>query len=310
VSGDDQDPADGAFSGGVSAKSAPIPEGEPSDLQAPSGAATEDSNFGYEGGPIISSPQVYATFWGASWTQAAHAAERANLVQFLKDFLASDYMNILSQYGVGHGAGHGGTWMGDNDRATAKGQMSDAHIHKEIQSLINNGALLEPSSPSNMALMIFLDASIEIKDRRLGVVMCEKLHDTAFGYHNYFTTTAGHKFYYSVIPALDDKCLQESCPEDNSCSLRLAASQEQRRTQVASHEFSEMVTDPEISAWRDSQSGQENGDICNGRNATITIEGRSWTVQQMYSRRHDEDGAPACIAGAPTPIPSLMGAGT
>lgn len=307
MSGDDQAPANGAFSGGVSAQAAPVPKGEPSDLQAPSGAATEDSNFGFEGGPIISSPQVYASFWGASWAQPPHSAERTNLVQFLKDFLASDYMNILSQYGVGNGAGHCGTWMGESDRATAKGQMSDTHIHKEIQSLIDNGTLPEPSSPSNMALMIFLDESIEIKDRHLGVVMCEKLHDTAFGYHNFFTTRAGHKFYYSVIPALGDQCLQESCPEDSSCSLRLAASQEQRRTQVASHEFSEMVSDPEIDAWRDPKNGQENGDICNGRNATITIEGRTWTVQQMYSRRHDEEGKPACIAGAPAPLASLMG---
>jgi hypothetical protein len=310
MSADNQGPATRAFGGGVSAKSAPVPAGQPSDLQAPSGAATEDANFGFEGGPVISSPQVYASFWGASWTQPAHIAERANLVQFLRDFLASDYMNILSQYGVGDGAGHCGAWVEDSDHATAKGQMSDAHIHKEIQSLVDSGVLPEPSSPSNMALMIFLDESIEIKDKHLGVVMCEKLHDTAFGYHNYFTTSAGHKLYYSVIPALDDTCLQESCPEDSSCSLRLAASQEQRRTQVASHEFSEMVTDPEIDAWRDPQSGQENGDICNGRGATITVEGRSWTVQQMYSRRHDEEGAPACIVGAPTPLPSLMAATT
>jgi hypothetical protein len=311
MSDDGQDLTAGSasFQGGVSAQAAPSSEGEPSELQAPSGAPTEDVHFGYQGGPIIPSPQVYASFWGASWPEGVHPGERTNLIQFLKDFLASDYMNILSQYGVGNGAGDCGRWMGDCDRTTAQGEMSDADIHTEIQALIDERALPEPSTPSNMALMIFLDDSIEIKDEQLGIVMCEPTGDNAFGYHNSFTTTAGNKFYYSVIPALDDGCLKESCPHDAGCSLQLAASQEQRRTQVASHEFSEMVTDPELNAWLDAENGKENGDICNGRNATITIEGRTWTVQQMYSHADDENGAAACIVGAPQPIPSLLRAG-
>ena len=40
--------------------------------------------------------------------------------------------------------------------------------------------------------------------------MCEPAGDNAFGYH-FFTTTAGHEFYYAVIPALTDTCLKESC---------------------------------------------------------------------------------------------------
>lgn len=294
------------FTGGVSANAAPVPEGEAHELAAPSGAAVTDLNFEFQGGPIIASPEVYASFWGSSWSDAAHTPERDNLIQFLQDFLASDYMNILSQYGVGQGAGNCGAWLGYSALPTAEGSMTDTGIHEAIQSLIDAGTLPEPSTPSNMALMIFLDENVEIEDSQLGVVMCEPEGDNAFGYHNYFTTTAGSQFYYSVIPALDDECLQESCPS-GSCSLSPNATQEQRRTQVASHEFSEMVTDPEISAWRDAQNGEENGDICNGRSATITVEGRTWTVQQMYSRADDENGMPACIVGPPAPIPSLLG---
>jgi hypothetical protein len=281
------------FTGGVSANAAPVPEGEPPDLQAPSGAATEDTNFGYQGGPIIASPQVFATFWGASWAEEAHTPERENLIQFLQDFIASDYMNILSQYGVGNGAGACGEWKGYSEQPNLKGSMADADIHNAIQALIDAGTLPEPAAPYSIALMIFLDESIEIRDEQLPVVMCEPEGDNAFGYHSYFTTTAGNQFYYSVIPALDDTCLNNSC-KGGGCSLSLAATQEQRRTQVASHEFSEMVTDPEISSWRDPQNGAENGDICNGRSTTITVEGRAWTVQQMYSRVNDENGEPAC----------------
>jgi hypothetical protein len=285
---------------------------QPTDLaarQAAHGGAAVDPGFGYEGGPIIADPQVYATFWGQSWGNADHAARRANLIQFLQDFLASDYMNILSQYGVGQGAGKCGKWIADSDVPAVNGVLTDTGIHQQIQSMIDAGTVPEPGNPSEIALMIFLDETIEINDPALGVVMCEPQGDTAFGYHNFFSTTPGNKFYYSVVPALDDKCLQESCPQDNACSLHLALTQEQRQTQVASHEFSEMVTDAEISAWRDPTSGEENGDVCNGQTGTITVSGRSWNVQLMYSKADDTGAGAACVLGPPNPIPSLLPGG-
>jgi hypothetical protein len=156
-----------------------------------------------------------------------------------------------------------------------------------------------------MALLIFLDETIEINDPELKVVMCEPSGDTAFGYHHFFTTNAGSQFYYSVIPALDDACLKASCANDSRCSLHLASSRVQRQTQVASHEFAEMVTDPELNAWGDPVSGMENGDICNGQNGTITVAGRTWTVQLMYSPTDDASGAEACILAPPKPIRPL-----
>jgi hypothetical protein len=291
---------------GVSGKLAPDVSTAP---QAPPAAgAMLDANFGYQGGPVIATPQVYASFWGASWSDATHAPERANLIQFLQDFLASDYMNILSQYGVGHGAGQCGTWEGDSDLPSVSGTISDTDIHTNIQSLIDAGTLPEPGSPSEIALVLYLDESVEISDPGLGVTMCEPQGDNAFGYHYFFTTNAGNQFYYAVVPALDDTCVGETCPGDDvNCSLHLAQTQEQRRTQVTSHEFSEMVTDPEITGWRDAQSGNENGDICNGQSGTITVNGRTWTVQLMYSLADDQNGAPACIIGPATPIPELPG---
>jgi hypothetical protein len=282
------------------------PSTQPDDLQGRTAAAASDPGFGYQGGPIIANPEVHAAFWGASWSDASHAPRRTNLIQFVQDFLVSDYMNILSQYGVGNGPGRCGTWLGASDLPTAAGQMTDANIHASIQSMIDAGTLPEPASPSNMALLIFLDESIEINDSNQGIVMCEPQGDNAFGYHFFFATAAGNQFYYSVIPALDDQCLRASCPQDNACSLHLAETQEQRQTQVASHEFSEMVTDPEITAWRDPNTGAENGDNCNGQSGTITVNGRSWTAQLMYSKADDQNGQPACILAAPSPIPSLL----
>ena len=110
-----------------------------------------------------------------------------------------------------------------------------------------------------------------------------------------------------MIPALDNACLHSSCPSDAGCSLHLAETQEQRQTQVTSHEFSEMVTDPQLNAWFETSSGAENGDICNGESDTITVGPNTWTVQRMYSKFDDiqHNGASFCVTAPPNPLPKL-----
>jgi len=109
-----------------------------------------------------------------------------------------------------------------------------------------------------------------------------------------------------VIPALDDTCITNTCPGgDGTCSLKTTQTQEQRLTQVTSHEFAEMVTDPKFrSGWWGSTS-DENGDICNGLSGTITVGANTWNVQRQYSKTDDENssGATVCIIGATTPMP-------
>jgi hypothetical protein len=69
-----------------------------------------------------------------------------------------------------------------------------------------------------------------------------------------------------------------------------------------------MVTDPELTAWWDPAGG-ENGDICNGESATITVGANTWTVQRMYSKFDDmnSNGAVQCVVEPPNPIPKLAG---
>ncbi len=264
-------------------------------------------NFGYQGGPVIAMPEVHATFWGALWADATHQARAQRLGQFCTDLLASGYMNVLSQYGVGRGAGQAGRFAGSTFLGSVPTTLTDPQIQSIIQSAIDVGTLPEPGSPSNMALIIFLDENIGINDPSDQLVLCEPTNDNAFGYHDFFTTTAGHKFHYAVIPALTDACLQESCGGDAQCSLHLSQTQEQRQTQVASHEFAEMTTDPELNAWLDAKAG-ENGDICNGESATITVGANAWTVQRTYSKTDDvaTNGQSYCLATAPAPIPPLQ----
>ena len=265
------------------------------------------STFVYNGGPVISCPQVYASFWGPNWVNdPAHLQTAGRLSQFHQDLIDSNFMNILSQYGVGFGRGSG-AFIQASFVSNVPTTLTDAGIQSIIQAGINAGVWPEPDQNSQTCLMIYLDETIGINDPNLGLVLCEPTGDTAFGYHNYFNTTAGHSFQYAMIPALSDACLTESCPGDDfGCSLHLYEAQLDRQTQVASHEFAEMVTDPQINAWYDPNNG-ECGDICNGETEYIIVGSNTWAVQPQYSKYDDQNsnGAIYCMAEVTTPEPRL-----
>ena len=297
--------------GGVSAKGQaerlPWLEGQP-ETPAMGPAAPLHGDFIYNGGPVITCPLIYTSFWGSLWlSDPAHIQEAGRLSQFLTDLVNSEYMNVLSQYGVGSGKGSG-LFIQASFISNVPAALKDADIHNVIQSAINAGAIPEPpANNTTHVLVIFLDENTGVNDPSLGIVMCEPAGDNAFGYHFDFTTAAGNPFYYAVIPGLNDSCLKNSCGNDASCSLHLAQTQEQRRTQVTSHEFIEMCTDPKFTKGWFGPSSDENGDICNGEADNITVGSNTWDVQRQYSKFDDinSNGAVFCTTTAPNPIPKL-----
>jgi hypothetical protein len=261
-------------------------------------------DFTYNGGAVIRMPQVYTSFWGPQWSDAAHTARAGRLNQFAQDLLASKYMNVLSQYGVGLGAGAAGKFVKATLAPSAPSEIDESDIAQIIQGLIDSGELPEPpATGNNIALLIYLDETIAVKQP--GLRMCEPTDDSAFGFHSDFVTNAGNEFYYAVMPALDDNCITNTCPPGSDCSLQLSQTQEQRLTQVTSHEFAEMCTDPKFQAGWFGPSSDENGDICNSQSATITVGSNTWNVQRQYSLTDDQNtgGATFCVLDAPSPMP-------
>lgn len=274
---------------------------EAGDLATASGTGSFP-NFINQGGPVINTPQVYILFYG-DWKSPNNQDRASRLSQFVKDFLNSRYMNILSQYGCGTS----GTVVNSVFVASSNQNLSGSDVNNVFQTAIDNQQIPEPTNPSN-TYVLFLDDNSGVNDQTAGAVMCEPDSDTAFGYHDSFSTKAGNVCVYAVIPGLTDSCLTETCSDDSRCSLHLALTQEQRQTQVASHELSEMFSDPQPltnPAWTDliDPNSGENGDICNGRSATITVGSNTWTVQQMYSRWDDENGNNICIVDPSNPVP-------
>jgi hypothetical protein len=195
--------------GGVSSKMAH--ETYAAQAAGPTPASPAHSDFIWNGGPVITCPLIYATFWGPSWTTSPSAlAEVARLSQFLQDLVNSQFMNVLSQYGSGNGPGTG-LYMQASFISSVAASVSDTDIHHVIQGAINAGAIPEPPAKNTtQVIVIYLDSSIAVKDTSLGISMCEPSGDTAFGYHFFFTTTKGNPCYYSVIPSLDDTCLKNT----------------------------------------------------------------------------------------------------
>jgi len=275
----------------------------PSDVTAAGGAGAQPhSQFLYHGGPVALDPPVFAVFVG-DWASAANQARAARLNQYLADLVVSRYMNILSQYGCGTA----GTVIGSAFVANTDHNLSEANIHHLLQSAITAGTIPEPTNHNN-CYIVFLDDATVVKDHGLKIVMCEANSDNAFGYHHVFRTKAHNPCNYAIIPGLSDVCLQETCHGSATCSLQPAQTQEQRQTQVTSHEFAEMISNPMGNAWFDDNGGDENGDICNGLPGTITVSGRTWTVQRMYSKADDlaSGGANICVLPPATPIPPLI----
>lgn len=302
------------------AGSCPIRGVAPSELRQPADVGLgpipgSSIGIGYYDGPVIRCPQIYVGFWGFSfWRDPGYQALSHQLTRFMTDLPNSSYMNVLSQYGAGFGAGLAGAFVQAHNLAIQGTLFTNQDIQNWIQILIDFHVIPDASPAGRLGrnvMMIFLDDTIEVEDPGFlggqdgGLVMCEPNGDTAFGYHYFFKTNSGNPMYYGVVGALDDACLQESCPDDNSCPLHLSQTQLQRITLAASHELGEMMTDPEpFSGWV-----PEIGDSCAGTSETISVGANSWTVQPLYSVEDDlkTGGKTQCVGTKATPAPLQPG---
>ena len=80
-------------------------------------------------------------------------------------------MNVLSQYGVGTGAGSG-RFAQASFVANVANQLTDTDIQSTIQQAINAGQIPEPpANNASQVLVIFLDENTEVNDANLGIAM-------------------------------------------------------------------------------------------------------------------------------------------
>jgi hypothetical protein len=114
----------------------------------------------YAGGPIVRCPRVYTSFWGPSWSDSTHQILAAQLNSFHQDILRSNFMNILTQYGVWKGAGTG-AFVQASYLPSVPGTLAVSDYEAILQECIDVGAIPEPQDATTTAsvdvLVIYLD---------------------------------------------------------------------------------------------------------------------------------------------------------
>lgn len=232
------------------------------------GRSSKSPNLTYHGGPVMTSVQTLAIFWGSAWNNASFAGDKiTGMDAFYTGFSGSAYAGTNTEYT--DAAGHHVTGT-----STHLGHYVDAS-----------------SSPTRVPSTADVLAEVCTALSKAGKV------PQADGYYPVYVSVArGHLQYcawhshgpcggtdvqFGLILNLDGdaSCDPGEDPTATGHSQGLAAI-----ANVSGHELSEAVTDPDLNAWYDA-SGAENSDKCawafSGK--LVTLKRDAWTIQGNWS---------------------------
>ena len=264
---------------GLAAAATPAPDGTayhlyiPNRHIAPSVSPPANPTMLYYGGPVISQVKVVVVLWGGGVPKTTTSA----IAPFFKAIANSTYIDQFAQYSTVGITGVNGK-PGTNQtivRGSLRGKfkirpintsktLTDGDVQTELKAQIASGAL--PAADLNSLYMMYFPADISISLG--GSRSC-----VAFGaYHEAVSATVTpSNIFYGVMP---------------DCGGGFASI-----TVASSHEFAEAVTDaiptpgthPAFpQAWNDA-NGSEIGDLCEGRDTTLTAAGQVYTVQEIFT---------------------------
>jgi hypothetical protein len=275
----------------------------------------------YFGGPVMQSPTVVAVFW----TSSVNATLRANITQFYDDVMQSPLWTVLQEYdSVGHAPGtaqailpgHSGGGFVITPLKCAPGgancRLTDTDVQNELLRQIGLGVLPAPTldctGNANTIYMVDFPPNVSLSEPAGAARSCAV--GGFCGYHNTGTYGATNipLVYGAVMDVFTGPCA-------TGCA---ATSGLQAATTLHSHELVEAVTDPDIgldvqatyaapAAWADNDNAcGELADICDDGSAgdDITVAGRTWKVQQIWSNSQRK-----CTSTA-TALPACAGTTT
>jgi MYXO-CTERM domain-containing protein len=276
--------------------------------QAPASGAKNQSTpicnnpqLSYFGGPLLQDPIIIAVFW----TSSVNSTLQQNIGQFYQDVMVSPYWTWLHEFdSVGLNPGtnqailpgtYGGGFVIQPLKCAPGGNnchLFDTDLQAELKRQINLGVLPPPQvdCTGNVRTIYMIDFPPNIKLTAPGGSgnSCAFLGFCAY----HFTTTYGPNNIPLIYSANMDVftgpcaagCGGNATPLDDSTNLH-------------SHELIEAVTDADIglvagnnyaypAGWGDNNNNcGEIADICadGSPGDTITVSGRNWVVQQLWS---------------------------
>lgn len=246
-------------------------------------------NLTFHGGPVLTTGfKTYLVFWGSQWGTGTAETALSNDVNQIAPLLIKLFQGLGSTvpdndpnkadpyerfsntnkwYCTGVGLGTNGldpnTGCDKQPAASHVGYPTDGALN----GIWNDTATAEPDPATQSQLAQEADRAAAHFGQSANanaqyiIVSGHNTHPDGFfngqwcAWHSYsnFTTTIHH---YTNLPYLPDA--------GGSCGANFvnASSPNDGVTIVAGHEFSETVTDPQLNAWWDPTTGQENSDKC------------------------------------------------
>jgi hypothetical protein len=210
----------------------------------------------YHGGPLLTSVQVKAIFWGDAWTSDPTASATAGPIkQFLQWIVTSPLVDQLAEYSTPTQKIVRGAYQGF---VVVPGAVKATIADSDVQTMLTTLWKTEPSLGPNALWPVFLPPNVQIS------AFSESSCVDFCGYHEALANTA-----YAVMPFPDCTPCLGGMPAIDSL------------TTVVSHEVCEAITDPFANGWY-APSGYEIGDLC----ATPTWQTKQlngYTVQKEWS---------------------------
>jgi hypothetical protein len=264
-------------------------------------------SLSYFGGPILQNPTVIAVFWNAN----VNATLQANIGQFYGDVMASSYWSWLHEYDtVGRASNQailsgifGGSFVVQPVQCpastTTSCNLTDAQLQSELTRQIDLGVLPAPTldCTGNADTVYMVDFPPNVRLAGPGGIGTSCVQFCAYHNTGLYGAARVPLVYGALMDVFTGGCAQ-GCGTNPTA---LANS-----TSVASHELVEAVTDPDVglvsgavfaapAAWGSDACG-EIADICEvGVGDTISVNGRSWTVQELWSNQQGK-----CTSTGPT----------
>ncbi len=237
------------------------------------------------GGPVQHSPRLYLIFWGSNWSSSALKSQLTSLYQ---GFASSSWEQILTQYwDAGGYVGSNVTVAATYSDQSNPSNVTDASVQGEVASAIAANHWQNAAD----AQFIVLPAPGTTYSPNFTV-------DGGSGFCGYHDVDAAGSVY-DFIPYEGD------APFASECSGYDPGQPASITSFVASHEFSEAATDPQLNAWF-TAGGYEIGDICaqpdNVDTLSFGVVTKLWDDAQLQC----SDSDTATYGPAQTPLVSFV----
>ena len=220
------------------------------------------------GGPVVSSATIYNIYVncaGTCWGSQPPST-------FVQNYGASTMIHLVDQY-IGLTSNNRYTYGGGYQvNYNTSGTLSDQDMYNIVYAVAKT-----TGSGYGKMYHVFFQQGVQQCSNDAGG--CYAVNGGYCAYHDNVTFgDIGHTiFSFEGYQAINGCEVSGSDP--NGVVVDSTAS-------TLSHEETEAITDPDLNAWWNSNTGEEIGDLCAGSDGRVTLNGHAYNIQREYSNKY------------------------